>query len=568
MIDALEPAWLDKWVRRAMPTEDTTVWLPGGVFDTSGLLRVPRHPREIDATAPDRLTTTAVRNERRSGQLVVVSALPIEGLHADVSGFEDELSPVDVSIRYVEYLPIVRASSEYSFSAVIEQVADTEISGARAPDLVGDPLRSWEQVDVPAYRAQPIWITIDVPADASPGSYTGEIRLDGDGMGAETFTLTVEVATPRLPDPANYAFHLDVWANPNAIADQHDVSPWSESHWGLLERYFGDLAGHAQGMILTTICDQPWQQTASPFDSMVRWEFDGDAFSFDYDIFDRYVETAREHGVGPDIAAYSILSFNPPERVSYWQNGELIEEELQLGSNRWRECWTAFLGDFQDHLIARGWLEDTYLAVDERDDEDMEIVRSLLETVTPELAERIQIAGSLDTEPFAADFSANYTNEMPLDSSLVHERAAAGKRTTFYTAGRPNHPNCLAFSPAVEARMLPWIVAGNDLDGYLRWAYCSWPRDLHRNPIHNYVQGDEYLIYPGETGPDSSIRWELLGAGIQDFELVNLLRERTPDATGLKVALELATRDVDGRQKDLADIPQARQLVIEALQSA
>ncbi len=62
------------------------------------------------------------------------------------------------------------------------------------------------------------------------------------------------------------------------------------------------------------------------------------------------------------------------------------------------------------------------------------------------------------------------------------------------------------------------------MDGYLRWAYNSWPKDpLHDSRFTAWPAGDTYQVYPG---PMTSIRFEKLIEGIQDFEKINILREQ------------------------------------------
>jgi hypothetical protein len=118
--------------------------------------------------------------------------------------------------------------------------------------------------------------------------------------------------------------------------------------------------------------------------------------------------------------------------------------------------------------------------------------------------------------------------------------------------------------------MLPWIAARRHLDGFLRWSYNSWTSDPFSRPVYIFTQGDEYLVYPGRNGPMSSIRWEQLKEGIEDFELIDELREKdggTTDTDALTRALGTATRDLDGRTKDVTDVETARAAVVKALTS-
>ena len=67
-----------------------------------------------------------------------------------------------------------------------------------------------------------------------------------------------------------------------------------------------------------------------------------------------------------------------------------------------------------------------------------------------------------------------------------------------------------------------WYTAAKNMDGYLRWAYNSWPEDpLHDSRFTAWPAGDTYQVYPG---PMTSIRFEKLIEGIQDFEKIRVLK--------------------------------------------
>jgi hypothetical protein len=73
------------------------------------------------------------------------------------------------------------------------------------------------------------------------------------------------------------------------------------------------------------------------------------------------------------------------------------------------------------------------------------------------------------------------------------------------------------------------------MDGYLRWAYNSWPKDpLNDSRFTAWPSGDTYQVYPG---PMTSIRFEKLVEGIQDFEKIYILKneyKRNGDEKHLK----------------------------------
>jgi hypothetical protein len=383
-----------------------------------------------------------------------------------------------------------------------------------------------------------------------------------------------------VPAPSDYRFFLDVWAQPETIAQAHHVKLWSREHWKLIEKYNRDLASRGQKVINTTIVENPWHhqwslgtrqsQTATPYSSMVGWSWDGSRFSFDFTRWDRYVDTALRDGLGPDIGAYSMLAFQDQEHLTYrdTRTGGTVTENVDLGGERWRTAWGQFLRAFEKHLTDTGRLEHTYLSFDERPADTMKVVKDFVHEVAPAFDDRIAVAGSVNTEPMASNLSVDWGGIDAMTPEKAEERRKAGKKTTFYVYGWPPHPNTLSYSPAVESRMLPWIAAQRNLDGFLRWSYNSWTADPFSQPVYIFTQGDEYLVYPGADGPMSSIRWEQLKEGIEDFELVAQVRDKSGgDGDALKQALSLATRDLDGRTKNVTDIEQARKAVVKELTS-
>lgn len=571
------PEWLRYALEETLSGAAFASWIPAGSFAASALTRVPRYPRSIGDAESRTVSIDAARNERRSAQLAVATTAPLDDLRAEVSDFDGDdgamLSSDVVETRYVGYVPVEVSHPARGDFPRVDEIAGRGVSGDRAPDVVGDPLLEADSVDVPAHRAQGIWFTFAIPADATAGSYEGTISIDVDGRDPTTYDVELTVRDVVLPESADAKFHLDLWLHPDSIAAEHGVEPWGDRHWSLLEAYFDDLAAAGQGPVAAVVLHEPWHrewlggatrpQTATGFSSLVEWHFDG-TWSFDFERFDRFVETALDHGLGPTISAYSMLTFRSPQRLSYYDgDGSFRVEELQAGDDRWREAWAAFLESFGEHLDERGWRERTYLAFDERPREEMEAALSVIEDTEPGFLDRIRVAGSHDVASFTHDLSVHY-HEFPVDDEMVDERRDAGKLTTLYFAHPVTHPRTFSYSPAVETRIQPWIAAENDLDGLLRWSYNSWPHDVFENPVFRYPQGSEYFVYPGEDGPMSSIRWELLREGIGEYELVRMARERSDE--DVAELLTIATRNRDGREKDLEDITTARRRLFDVLE--
>lgn len=591
------PEWLKITVDKALPGDSLNIWIPTNELSTSSLIRVPRFPslkRETDTVAspfdihPVNLSgihaVSGVRNEQQSFQVAVASKQDITGLSASftdlVSERGDTLNADNILVRYVRYVPVQRARSELIWTPRPEEVYGLEVSGFGAPDVVGDPLVELPDVNVPAFRAQPVWFTLQIPADITPGTYHGLLKIHTDQYEDVSLHFAVIVEEPVLPFPSDYEFFLDLWFNPNAVAVVNDLEPWSEAHWQKMEPYLTDLASRGAKTIAATIVSNAWtvewlgdtrrSQTYIGYPEMVTWlRDDSDNWSFDYTVFDRYIETCFRHGIDSRIDAFSLTPFEHRGdwKIYYRHIGNNNADTLSFDhpEDGYKQIWKLFLQDFEAHLKQKGWLDKTYLSFDENPREVIDMILSIVSESAPGFLERFSIAGKTETEPLAASHSLFYTflpeklsKSDKVSLMLENRRNNPQKSTTYYLCGEPAHPNTFSYSPAIEARMIPWLSAYYNLDGYLRWAYNSWSdKDPYTNPVFNFIQGDDYYIYPGKDGPVSSIRWELLIEGIEDFELFRLL-----DSPESQKALELAVRNRDGRKKKVTDFEEARKILL------
>jgi len=119
------------------------------------------------------------------------------------------------------------------------------------------------------------------------------------------------------------------------------------------------------------------------------------------------------------------------------------------------------------------------------------------------------------------DMSVGYNFNLMTPETLAR-RHNAGQKLTFYTCCGPEKPNTFTFSDPAESAFLGWHAAAVGYDGYLRWAYNSWveqPNQDSRYPARTWASGDCYLMYP----VGSSVRFERLIEGIQDFEKIRIL---------------------------------------------
>lgn len=591
------PEWLETVVDATLPSDSLNIWIPTNNLSTSSLIKVPRFPSEkrLDELEPSvfdihlvdtsvTYSISGVRNEQQSFQVAVASKNNLTGLSVKIEDLisekGDTLGKGSVKVKFVRYVPVQRARSELIWSPCYEEVYGKEISGYGSPNIVADPLMDLPEVDVPAYRAQPIWFTVQIPATLVPGTYHGKLLIHTEQYHEVALNLVINVLPPVLPSSKDYQFFLDLWFNPNAVAVANDLELWSEAHWRQIELYLDDLASRGAKTVTTTIVPYPWKvdwlggskrsQTYIGYPAMVTWLRDNSGhWSFDYSIFDRFVSTCFQHGIDRRIDAFSLTPFDHKGgwKILFRHKESQMADTLLFNGpdTEYKKIWKVFLHDFQNHLSQRGWLNKTFLGFDESPREVMDAVLDIVLDSAPVFLKQLSIAGKIETESLATAHSIFYTflpdqltDKDETSSILLKRRNDPDKTTTFYLCGDPTHPNSLTYSPAIETRMIPWLAAYYKLDGYLRWAYNSWSdKDPYNNPVFNFIQGDDYYVYPGKSAPVSSIRWELLKEGIEDYELL-----KTVKSSQSNKAIEIAVRNRDGRKKRVMDFEEARRMIL------
>jgi hypothetical protein len=498
-----------------------------------------RHRVPDIAEETDSWQAAAWRGERVHAQVLVWSRTPVSQLRADpvpLVDSEGRLIPAGaMRIRFVRYV-----LSELPLGS---RKADCGEIDTQTAYLVPDVLDPAARFDVPGSTTRPVWITIDVPRDTAPGAYSGTITLRAEGGFDRALTLRLEVQGGTVPVPSDWAFRVDFWQNPWAVAHQHRVEPWSEAHQAVLRGHLRSLADMGQTYISAYITHSPWKdETYVPDGTMVEWirQPDG-SFTFDYRIFDTYVELAMSSGITDAISCFTLLPWGGRVRYLDGASGDYVWETWATDSPEYARFWKVLLPDLRRHLMERGWFEKTYLEVNERTLEDTLLAIQIVRSDSPDW--KLTYAGNYHpelSEP-VDDLCTIVSSETPVPE--IEARRKRGQTSTFYTCCTPPFPNNFPFSPPAENVWMGWHAAAMGMDGFLRWAWDNWPADPNLDSRHvRFPAGDTFLVYPG---PVASIRMELLREGFVDFEKIRVVKgvladDNRPEAQEAMARLEKA----------------------------
>ena len=510
-------------------TNDTAVWwCPAG----HKIPQQRRAPAKVGSSA----RLSAPRNDFEAVQIVVRPGQTLKGLTAKVAGVEGPaggaIGPQDIQILRVFYHFVDHP---------------TDRTGVRDwwPDAL-PPLD--EPIDVEAGQNQPLWVLVHVPDDAAAGDHDIKIELSAEGWSADV-PVRLHVWDFNLPKTN----HLETafGFSPGNVFRYHGLKT-DEDKRRVLDMYFQSFSDHRIS---------PYDPT--PMDRIgVKFVADADPprADLDFSAFDRAMTRAIEkfHFTGFRLGVEGMgggtFHARYPPKI-----GDYTEETPQ-----YQALFSSYAGQLEAHFRERGWLHMPYIYwFDEPAPKDYQFVADGMKRLK-KYAPGLQ--RMLTEEPGDA-FNGPVSIWCPISNNYDHEEAekcrARGERFWWYVCTGPKAPYCTLFidHPATELRVWHWQTWQRDIVGTLVWQSSYWtsgaaypdePQNPYQDPMGYrsgystpkgvkafWGNGDGRFIYPplaaaapGASGPDpviqppvSSIRWEMLREGVEDYETLYLLRE-------------------------------------------
>ncbi|MGN0189102.1 MAG: glycoside hydrolase domain-containing protein, partial [Candidatus Cryptobacteroides sp.] len=465
---------------------------------------------------PDVLKLTAWKGERLSGELLLWSRDPVDNVRCTAGKFSSEDGTsldATASCRFVRYTLADASAPVCLCNRKPEQPA------VLVPDMLDDV----DVLDIEGRTVRPVWLSLDVPSDAPKGTYAAEVVVKAGRRVVSRLPVELTVVDRVLPPVEDWTYHLDLWQHPSAVARARGVDEWSDEHFAALREEMALLAAAGQKVITCTLNRDPWNhQCYDAYGDMIRWTLRSDgSWSYDYEVFDRWVSLMMSLGIDKMINCYSIVPWGC--LLDYYDeaSAKTVTVKAEPGTEEFGQMWKPFLTDFKGHLQEKGWLERTNIAMDERSPEQMDAAALLLAECAPEMGFAI------------ADNHASYRKytmmrdvcvamRHPMDKEDIIMRQSQGFNSTFYVCCSTHYPNTFTFSQPYEAELLIYYGEAAGYDGMLRWAFNSWPADpAYDSRFGSFASGDTYFTYPGAR---SSVRFEKLRDGIENAEKIRALK--------------------------------------------
>jgi len=497
----------------------------------------------------------AARNEYAAAQFAVTALSTTPGIHLRLLPLEGPKGyRISYRANFVGFVPVKKNTPNTPSDELIRL----------APFDAPDPLLEGSIIDIREGETQPIWITAFIPSNAPAGDYDGEIVVISARMNS-TISIALHVYPVTLTSERN--LWLTNWFNAYGVATSHRITAWSEEHWLLIEKYARMMADHRQNVIITPIFD------------LIKFIRDPNgSLRCDFSNFDRWVELFMRAGVtgrieGGHLAGrsdWNAIDFDSPVITVYNPDGSVAytQASMKTTSADYYNFLAQFLPRLQQHLNDRGWTSSyiQHLADEpiSANSASYRILAGYVRQLAPKLK---RLDANQDVDLIGAlDIWVPILHEFDLQQDFYAQRRDAGEETWFYTCLAPTgrYPNRFIDYPLIKARILHWINFRYNLSGYLHWGLNYWSGDPFKDiEPSNLPPGDAFIIYPGDDGPLSSIRFETLRLGVQDFELLKALEKIDPMKA--RSLAETVVKSLTEYERDVSNFNEARRKLLCSL---
>ena len=531
-----------------------------------------------------RMALDCARNEAESWQLVVRTNRAMTDLAlqvAELRGPKGATLAADLlAVRKVEWVDI---------NAPFDPKGPSTKPLLR-PDPLAPVSAARDRFSVQPDRNLVFWMTLTVPEAAPPGLYTGRVELLAGGASAGAVQVAVKVREFALPKQPILQSMIGL-ATEN-IYRAHGCKTREEKE-KIIRLYFDEYIRAR----LSPFLYAPGTMAFNPLpDGCIEWEFVKDAggkptgeVRLDFTGFDREGELYLNQ-------RHAFSAFNCAPYL--WQRrgkegkkevclrfadakGTAVERRNPDGAvnSVFDQLVVKVFGRIAAHLSEKGWLDRAiYYVTDEPAEDDAPLIKEICELIrkadprlrtalTYDPANRPRLAELVDKDgkslisvwiPYVSQYR----------ESVADEQRKKGADYWLYDVS----DTCLISHSGELNRAMFWAVWRRNAHGYLYYLSTWWgrsvtpwdrPNFLLPGVTYQYRQGDGYFFYPPLRRYDpekpilggivTTVRWELMREGAEDYDYLRMLEALTAEAEqrGLPVA-DRGRRALAGA-RDVAD---------------
>ncbi|HUU43573.1 MAG TPA: glycoside hydrolase domain-containing protein [Planctomycetota bacterium] len=276
-----------------------------GAFSGKVVIGSPNPIRGLRAVMSDLVSRPLVPKgprgpEGRTGGTIAAASVRVRYAKADTS-------QAGIQHRYLEYPACFGGLEEFPPEEVT-------VRTSRSRPWSFKPFES-PGVSVVFGAVQPVWITVNVPADATPGDYEGTLTISAADEQTVRVPVSVRVCGFKLPAPGDYHTWVDITDSPESVAMQYEVPFWSDDHLKRMGKSLTLLSRVGQKVVhIRLIC----RTNAGNAQSMVRWVKQapsgnrdslgtGDGgYTYDFTPMEKYLDLVEACGIRPSVVCFQV----------------------------------------------------------------------------------------------------------------------------------------------------------------------------------------------------------------------------------------------------------------------
>ncbi|MDD4728649.1 MAG: DUF4091 domain-containing protein [Dysgonamonadaceae bacterium] len=490
-------------------------------------------------------TIQVVRGEVASIQIVVKALEDLNDMEVSVGQIVSDNPSGSLSNAEAGWVDYVRVGRSYYPPSrdIIRSISD----------YFPDPIITDSAFSINSGEVQPIWISIPIDKAANPGLYTGTVVITGKvGTNKRKWTkdFFIRVYPVTLETSPLFVTNWSAHFNPMVLSYMNNNEPvelYSDFYWELVKMHADIMASHRQNVHRIY---PVWHTKYTYVDG--KYTFDFTRFDKEAEMFDKVGALKRIEGGhlawrsgnwdSPFYVEVPLPDDEDTRKLSPGVNYLKVENnirfvKLPIEDKRTQNFLDQFLPALKDHLIQKGWL-DRYMQhiADEPTDKNSESYRLISNYVKKHLPEVKILDAVLTSKELAGtiDVWVPVLDVLHKDYTFYEDLQKQNKEVWFYTCVVPrgNYANRFIELPLIQTRYLHWINFKYDITGYLHWGLNYWEKDqLNIDASRDRGKlpaGDNAIIYPGYRKLYTSIRFEAMRDGIDDYQLLKMVQAKDP----------------------------------------
>jgi hypothetical protein len=447
----------------------------------------------------------AMRNESVALQVVVeADADPLASVTVELPRLDAPDGSVIPIERFVEHFVDVRRASTGARDTVswVGPVPDALIPVDSAPAWDPFPMR------VAPRTNGIVWIDVDVPRAAVPGTYRGTIDVRDGGRALADIPVELEVAGPALPDRMSGAM---VYYDAHNLGRRTGKAASEQSLWMVLHEH--RIAALHNAMTAADVVRQ-------------------------IDALDGSLYTRARGYLGPaQGVGDGVLSLG-----AYGDLGDPRRESIVAVEQMARAASDAKLWESTEVFL---------YAIDERCDSPRAGAwRALLRGSSDATLRRVLVAQTCTRDPSAQPVDVAMLNAA-WDEGRVRAARTLGKDVWVYDGAEPHTGTFRLDADAISPRVNGWLAAMFGVPRWFDWEATYWYGRHDAHPVDPFVEAETFhdddgdfengggvLVYPGEqvdafqehsvgvAGVIPSVRLKNWRRGVEDGAYLEMARTR------------------------------------------